>query len=156
MYIPNHSTITGGIYAKVTLGMYPLIESERSWISLLLHAPFEEGDSVINHVLHKTSPCIYLPIVYHGRDLCKSDFGDVPAHWEWRSWISLLLHALFEEGDPVINQVLHKTSPCIYLTIVLLWKEFMQKWLWGRTHSLRVRDHESHYYCMQCSKREIL
>ena len=28
--IPNHSTIVGGIYAKVTLGMYPLIESERS------------------------------------------------------------------------------------------------------------------------------
>ena len=30
IYIPNHSTIMGGIYAKVTLGMYPLIESERS------------------------------------------------------------------------------------------------------------------------------
>ena len=28
--IPNYSTIMGGIYAKVTLGMYPLIESERS------------------------------------------------------------------------------------------------------------------------------
>ena len=30
IYTPNHSTIVGGIYAKVTLGMYPLIESERS------------------------------------------------------------------------------------------------------------------------------
>ena len=29
MYIPNHSTIMGGIYAKVTLGMYPLIERVR-------------------------------------------------------------------------------------------------------------------------------
>ena len=28
-YIPNHSTIMGGIYAEVTVGMYPLIESER-------------------------------------------------------------------------------------------------------------------------------
>ena len=52
IYIPNHSTIMGGIYAKVTLGMYPLIESERSRISLLLHAMFEEGDPVINQVLH--------------------------------------------------------------------------------------------------------
>ena len=25
------------------------------------------------------------------------------------------------EGSPVINHVLHKTSPCIYLTIVLSW-----------------------------------
>ena len=31
-----------------------------------------------------------------------------------------------EEGDPLINYVLHKTSPC-YLTIVLSWEGFMQK-----------------------------
>ena len=39
-----------------------------------------EGNPVINHVLHKTSPCIYLTIVLSWEDLCKSDFGDVPAH----------------------------------------------------------------------------
>ena len=51
----------------------------------------------------RESACI---LEYHGEVLCKRE----------------LL-----EGNPVINHVLHKTSPCIYQTIVLSWEGFMQK-----------------------------
>ena len=50
--------------------------------------------------------CVHIYSIYHGEFLCKRE----------------LL-----KGNPVINHVLRKTSPCIYLTIVLSWEGFMQK-----------------------------
>ena len=78
------------------------------------------------------------PRVTHGEDLCKTRHELLMGRFYAKpiciicresacipdiSWGGFMLL----EGNPVINHVLHKTSPCIYLTIVLSWEGFMQK-----------------------------
>ena len=69
------------------------------------------------------------PRVTHGEVLCKADLHNLPRKCVHTRYIMgrFLCKRELLEGDPVINHVLHKTSPCIYLTIVLSWEGFMQK-----------------------------
>ena len=60
------------------------------------------------------------PRVTHGEVLCKADLHNLPrkcVHTRYNNHGEVLCKRELLEGNPVINHVLHKTSPCIYLTI---------------------------------------
>ena len=68
------------------------------------------------------------PRVTHGEVLCKADLHNLPRKCVHTRYImGGLIQKRAISGKHVINHVLHKTSPCIYLTIVLSWEGFMQK-----------------------------